>query len=199
LDVVDGDRSPYEILGVDENATADEIDEAWHRRLNDERSGDAAVVTAEEAGAYSLLSDPARRHEYDMGRLWGSLDDEIEAWRPSVEVPEIRPPRARCQAYTSEGRQCRLSPQSGSAFCHLHGTPVIPPASSREQFGQSDEVPETSVLGCLILLLIPVGLGFLIWVNREPIGAAVAEVLSWVIAGLMLWVILWFLYWWLRS
>jgi molecular chaperone DnaJ len=64
-------RSPYEILGVAKNATAEEIKKAYRKlaRENhpDRNPGDAAAEERfkEIQGAYDVLSDPDKRKQYD--------------------------------------------------------------------------------------------------------------------------------------
>lgn len=65
-------RDYYEVLGVGRNASDAEIKKAfrklalqWHPDRNPER-GDAEALFKEAAEAYEVLSDPARRTEYDQ-------------------------------------------------------------------------------------------------------------------------------------
>jgi DnaJ-class molecular chaperone len=70
-------RDPYEILGVSRTATADEINKAYrklaHRYHPDRNPGDkeAEEKFKEVQNAYDILSDPAKRANYDR---FGSPD-----------------------------------------------------------------------------------------------------------------------------
>jgi curved DNA-binding protein CbpA len=69
-----GGSSPdlYQLLGVPREASRDEIAQAWRRRARaehpDSRPGDAAAPGRFRAlaGAWHVLSDPARRAAYDQ-------------------------------------------------------------------------------------------------------------------------------------
>jgi DnaJ-class molecular chaperone len=67
--------SPYEVLGVKQDATADEIQRAYRKLAKqnhpDLNPGDAAAESRfkEIASAYDLLSDPDKRVRFDRGEI----------------------------------------------------------------------------------------------------------------------------------
>src|SRR3954468_3138857 len=68
-------RDYYEILGIEKNASKDEIKKAFHKLAHkfhpDKKEGDADKFK-EVSEAYSILSDDKKRAEYDSyGRVFG--------------------------------------------------------------------------------------------------------------------------------
>ena len=66
--------TPYEVLGVRDDATPDEIRAAYRvaaKRLHPDASGDVRTASAFRlaTAAYDLLIDPDRRREYDRSRI----------------------------------------------------------------------------------------------------------------------------------
>ncbi|MEI6985080.1 MAG: J domain-containing protein [Rhodospirillaceae bacterium] len=68
-------RDPYHVLGLGRNASADELKQAYrrlakqfHPDLNPGR-GDIEQRFKEVSGAYTLLSDPAKRRRFDAGEI----------------------------------------------------------------------------------------------------------------------------------
>jgi restriction system protein len=63
------DRDPYEVLGVDHNATQEEVEAAYRRliRLTHPDAGGTNLLFRQVKEAYDTLSDPTRRAEHDRG------------------------------------------------------------------------------------------------------------------------------------
>jgi len=70
-------RDYYEVLGVGPDASAEEIREAYHRRAfqyhpdRHQESEEAHKKMQEINEAYTILSDPVKRREYDLPRGYG--------------------------------------------------------------------------------------------------------------------------------
>ena len=65
--------SPYEILGIDKSATADDIKRAYRKlasKHHPDKGGDTAKFQ-EIQNAYDILSDDTKRKQYDMGGQFG--------------------------------------------------------------------------------------------------------------------------------
>jgi molecular chaperone DnaJ len=77
----------YQLLGVSREASREQIAQAWRRRARDEhpdsRPGDATAASRFRAlaGAWHVLSDPARRAAYDQTLRHG---------QPTAADPAIR-------------------------------------------------------------------------------------------------------------
>ena len=73
-------RDPYKALGVDKKASAEEIKKAYRKLARqyhpDTNSGDKQAEESfkEVQEAYSILSDPGKRKEYDQGGIFGGFD-----------------------------------------------------------------------------------------------------------------------------
>ncbi|HYH59384.1 MAG TPA: molecular chaperone DnaJ [Thermoleophilaceae bacterium] len=73
-------RDPYKALGVDKKASADEIKKAYRKLARqyhpDTNAGDkqAEERFKEIQEAYSILSDPEKRKEYDQTGIFGGFD-----------------------------------------------------------------------------------------------------------------------------
>lgn len=90
-------KNYYLVLGVASDATTGEIKAAFRRRareLHPDRSGLESAPFIEIQEAYSVLSDPQRRRDYDRERL--SLAPS-SPWRPASEP--LVPPRRRGEPF----------------------------------------------------------------------------------------------------
>ena len=98
----------YEVLGVSQGATADEVHAAYRRAIalvHPDRAGEAGSALAVLINAaHDVLSDPARRAAYDADLAGaGSADDDDEGWedddddgwvvddRPTAPPPTAQP------------------------------------------------------------------------------------------------------------
>ena len=96
-------RSHYRVLGVDENASTEEIKKAYRKLAltyhPDRNSGDTGCAEKfkEISEAYSVLSDPEKRRSYDMGGAQFSNINPFDIFshffgeKPyaSMEVPKL--------------------------------------------------------------------------------------------------------------
>ena len=96
----------YQLLGVPREASREEIAQAWRRRARDEhpdsRPGDAAAAGRFRAlaGAWHVLSDPARRAAYDqaLGRQQPPAAPAARTTRPGAGTPLQGVPRPPLRA-----------------------------------------------------------------------------------------------------
>ena len=67
-------KNPYEVLGLDRNASTDEIKSSYKKQAlkhHPDRGGDEAIFK-EMTEAYGILSDPQKKDNYDK---FGSVDN----------------------------------------------------------------------------------------------------------------------------
>ena len=71
----------YETLGVDSEATAEEIKKAYRKRANEVHpdKGGSKEEFAELSIAYKVLSDPESRKKYDQTGIDDDMADEVKA------------------------------------------------------------------------------------------------------------------------
>lgn len=98
-------RSLYAVLGVSSTATPEQLREAYRelaRRLHPDVAGtsqDDAVRMAEVNHAWSVLSDPVSRRDYDISQRTGSashgsaVPPSRDGVRGASRPPQIAPPR----------------------------------------------------------------------------------------------------------
>ncbi len=106
-------RDFYEILGVKQNATQDEIQRAYRKLARENHPDINSDPAAEErfknvSEAYSVLSDPAIRRRYDaFGPDFRQVPEDVdpETWRRS---------RARAGAGAGAGRGGEGGPRAGA-------------------------------------------------------------------------------------
>jgi len=71
------ERDYYEVLGIEPNASAEDIKRAYHRLAfqchpdRNRKSQEAHKKMEEINEAYAVLSDPIKRREYDLPRGYG--------------------------------------------------------------------------------------------------------------------------------
>src|SRR5579863_8252157 len=98
----------YQLLGVPREASRDEIAQAWRRRARaehpDSRPGDAAAPGRFRtlAGAWHVLSDPARRAAYDQ-----ALGHHQP---PAAPAPQVTRPAGRASMVGTPGPPPRAGP-----------------------------------------------------------------------------------------
>ena len=96
---------PYQTLGLSHAASAVEIKKAYRRLARehhpDRRIGSADATATEQfaaiADAYALLSDPARKQQYDHIYKYGGFDEEVEETK---EADVVSPKKATGVGYT---------------------------------------------------------------------------------------------------
>lgn len=98
-------RNLYAVLGVSSTATPEQLREAYRdlaRRLHPDVAGtsqDDAIRMAEVNHAWSVLSDPVSRRDYDMSQRVGSashgsaVPPSRDGVRGASRPPQVTPPR----------------------------------------------------------------------------------------------------------
>ena len=83
-------KDHYAVLGVEADTSAAALKNAYRKKASEfhpdkNPSADAAAKFRETQEAYDLLSDPAKRHDYDENRRRSLLDDPLataqDIWR----------------------------------------------------------------------------------------------------------------------
>jgi curved DNA-binding protein CbpA len=135
------DQSYFEILGVDDSATDEELRAAFQKRAANlhpdqyRRSGDAVAHLASEVFAqlnlaYQTLTDPRRRSEYMLNQRKGQRDAErqreseqaLEAEVQFQEGQRLLAQRAYERALEVFGRALQLYPDAGEYHSHYGWT-----------------------------------------------------------------------------
>jgi hypothetical protein len=116
-------RDCYEILGVDRNATRDEIQDAFHtlaRKYHPDVNPDPQVVERfkEISAAYEVLSDPEDRAKYDM---------QIGAERRHQQQTSSRP------SDTAWRQQTMYNQRTRTMWDHQWSRPPFEPSKNRHQ------------------------------------------------------------------
>jgi len=125
-------RDPYSVLGVKQNADADEIKAAWRAKAKtihpDHNQGDPSATSkfAEVGQAYEVLKDPARRKRYDQAaEMHQTIMQQRNAQREAAErakaakanaekvMEELA--RANAQRNPSQGQAQQGQAQQGKA------------------------------------------------------------------------------------
>jgi hypothetical protein len=119
----------YQLLGVPREASRQEIAQAWRHRARaehpDSRPGDAAAPGRFRAlaGAWHVLSDPARRAAYDQ-----ALGHHQP--RAAAPAPPVTPPASRTPPLGTPGPPLRVGPVRVEG---PRGVPVPAPGGWDEQ------------------------------------------------------------------
>ena len=123
-----GGRDLYQLLGVPRGASREEIARAWRLRARaehpDSQPGDAATAGrfGALAGAWHVLSDPARRAAYD--RALGQDQPAAAAAAPAARAPR---PAWRVPTMRAPGPPLRAGP------VRVEGSYGPQPAGGREE------------------------------------------------------------------
>ena len=116
----------YDVLGVDETATPEEIRTAWKDSIAELSPGDRKFRVCNEAA--EVLLDPDRRAAYDaeigIDRLRPPTCDETPTWPPRpTRGPRHR--RARRRRDTARGRGPSSEAREGGALAADRAGPVV--------------------------------------------------------------------------
>jgi hypothetical protein len=138
----------YQLLGVPRKASREQIAQAWRRRARDEhpdaRPRDAAAPERFRAlaGAWQVLSDPARRAAYDRAL---AHDQQLG---PAPAAPAARVPVRRAARPAGPGRVTPLVRASGPP---LRAGPVRVEGPAPPGVGWDEEEIRLAVLAELAL------------------------------------------------
>ncbi|MBO0776103.1 MAG: J domain-containing protein [Actinobacteria bacterium] len=106
----DGERDPYQVLGLGPGATSADITRAWRRRARfvhpDSRPGDPAAAKQFQAvsDAYGLLSDPARRAAWDREHQDLPARHHVSQGQQAPAGPALWPLPPATVAWPTSGR-----------------------------------------------------------------------------------------------
>jgi molecular chaperone DnaJ len=157
----------YRLLGVAENASADEIKKAYRKLAKqyhpDANPNDAAAADRfkEISEAYSVLSDESKRKQYDDVRKYGAMGGFPSSERPRPGAPGPGAPRAEDFNFEDIGGLGGFGDFFGSIFDF--GRRQRSGASARDQTRRGEnveyavEIPfETAARGGKIAITVPI-------------------------------------------
>jgi curved DNA-binding protein CbpA len=133
--------SYYQLLGVATDASEDQVKSAYYKlaaRLHPDLYGDMldeetrqklVTLYSRVAEAHKILSDGAKRHQYDVQLKSGKLRFTKEDERPPVRDPEAQIASASAKKFFKLGRAAVIAGDQKSAILNLKMALSVEPAS----------------------------------------------------------------------